>query len=250
MVRPKIIAGNWKMNGTAAQTEKLLKALIKGIIPKRGVTVVVCPPFTSLPLAAKILKHKKIKLGAQDLSDQENGAYTGDISATLLKSLNVKYVIVGHSERRQFHQENDQLVNAKAWRALQAGLTPIICIGETLEQRQKGNTEVTVNQQLDGAIGGFGNSELEKVVIAYEPVWAIGTGKTASPAMAQDVHRLLRNQLVDKAPDLGIIVPIIYGGSVMPENAAGLLSQPDIDGALVGGASLDAKRFISILQAV
>jgi len=250
MTRQKIIAGNWKMNCNVAETEKLLKSLIKGIRPKRGVTVVVCPPFTSLQMATKILKGKSIKLGAQDLSEHENGAFTGDISAKMLKLVGVKYVIVGHSERRQFHNENDKLVNAKAHRALQTGLIPIICIGETLQEREGEKTETVVVQQLDGAIADFGNNELKKIVIAYEPVWAIGTGQTATPEMAQVVHRLIRDKLGKLAPELAKSIPIIYGGSVKPDNAAGLLSQPDIDGALVGGASLDAKSFISILQAV
>ncbi len=249
MPRQKIIVGNWKMNCNVAETEKLLKSLTKGIKPKKGVVIVVCPPFTSFQTAAKLLKSKKIKLGAQDLSEHDNGAHTGDISAGMLKSAGAKYVIVGHSERRQNHNESDQLVNAKASRALKAGLIPIICIGETLKERENGMTEAVVTQQLDGVISGLGNSELKKVIIAYEPVWAIGTGKTATPEMAQEVHRLIRDSLANLAPKLSKLIPIIYGGSVKPDNAAGLLSQPDIDGALVGGASLDAKSFISILRA-
>ncbi len=249
MVRPKIIAGNWKMNCTPGETEKLLKALLKGFKLKKGVIAVVCPPFTSLPTASKIIKNKKLLLGAQDISEHTEGAFTGDTSARMLKSIGVKYVIVGHSERRQFHGETDQKVNAKARKALQFGLIPIICIGETLNQRESGTTETIVSQQLDGALGGLKETDLEKIVIAYEPVWAIGTGRTASSEMAQQVHKFVRDKLAQVSPNTAAIVPVIYGGSVKPANAAGLLSQPDIDGALVGGASLDAKSFISILRA-
>ncbi len=248
MARPKIIAGNWKMNCGVAETENLLKSLIKGIKPKKGVTTVVCPPFTSLQTAARMLKGRSIKLGAQDLSENENGAFTGEVSAEMLKSVGVKYVIVGHSERRQYHKENEKIVNTKASRALQTGLVPIICIGETLQERQEDKTEGIVTQQLEGATASFESSELKKVIIAYEPVWAIGTGQTATPEMAQKVHRFIRNILENRVPELANSIPIIYGGSVKPENAAGLMAQPDIDGALVGGASLDAKSFITILK--
>lgn len=247
MARPKIIAGNWKMNCSPAQTKKLLKSLLKGIKPKRGVTIVVCPPFVSLTTAAKLLKKRKILLGAQDVSENKNGAFTGDISAEMLKSIGVRFVIIGHSERRQYHKETDDLIHAKITRALEANLVPVICIGETLSQRNENMTEQIVIQQLNAAIAGFNNNQLRQIVIAYEPVWAIGTGKTASPEMAQEVHKLIRNQLSLKNLEIAQKVPIIYGGSVKPVNAAGLFSQPDIDGALVGGASLDAKSFITIL---
>ncbi|MGH8016404.1 MAG: triose-phosphate isomerase, partial [Candidatus Zixiibacteriota bacterium] len=249
MARPKIIAGNWKMNGSPAQTEKLLKALLKRAKPKRGVTVVVCPPFVSLPIAAKIVKNKKILLGAQDVSENKNGAFTGDISAEMLKSIGIKYVIIGHSERRQYHHEDDSVVNSKTLRALKRGLIPIICIGETLPEREAGAIKSIVAQQLSGAIRGLESAQLKRIIIAYEPVWAIGTGKTATPEMAQEVHLFIREQLALVNPTLAKSIPIIYGGSVKPENALGLMSQPDIDGALVGGASLDADSFISILGA-
>jgi triosephosphate isomerase len=249
MARPKIIAGNWKMNCSPAETEKLLKGILKTYKPKRGVIAVVCPPFVSLITAAKFLKKRKILLGAQNVSENKNGAYTGDISAEILKSAGVKYVIVGHSERRQFHAETDDLVHAKITRVLEANLIPIVCIGETLAQREANKTEDIVTQQLNGAIAGFNLDQLSRIVIAYEPVWAIGTGKTASPEMAQQVHQLIRSQLAQKHNELANKIPIIYGGSVKPDNAPGLFDCPDIDGALVGGASLDAGSFIAILNA-
>jgi triosephosphate isomerase len=248
MPRPKIIAGNWKMNGTPAESEKLLKAILKGYKPRKGVVAVVCPPFTSLATTAKIIKYRKIHLGAQDVSEYTDGAFTGDISAKMLKSIGVKYVIVGHSERRQFHSETDQKVNAKARKALETGLIPIICIGETLKERETKMTEAVVSQQLDGALADLKEADMKKVVFAYEPIWAIGTGRTASPEMAQEVHKFIRNKLELVKPSIAASVPIIYGGSVKPDNAPGLLNQPDIDGALIGGASLDAKSFISILR--
>lgn len=250
MARPKIIAGNWKMNCDPAQTEKLIKKLISVAKPKKGVSIIVCPPFVSLPITGKLLKKKKILFGAQDLSENKNGAFTGDISAEMLKSVGARYVIVGHSERRQYHKEDDALVNAKAQRALEVGLIPIICVGETLGERESGRTEPIIKQQLNGTLKSLDSSKMKMIVIAYEPVWAIGTGKTASPEMAQKVHRFIRSELAGIGPKLANLIPIIYGGSVKPENAAGLFNQPDIDGALVGGASLDAKSFLSILEAV
>ncbi len=250
MARQKIIAGNWKMNCTPAETEKLLKAILGKYKPRKGIVAVVCPPFTSLATASKIIKNRKIKLGAQDVSENDNGAFTGDISAKMLKAGGIKCVSVGHSERRQFHGEFDQKVNAKARKALDTGLTPIICIGETLRQRESNMTETIVIQQLDGSIAGLLTADLMKVVIAYEPVWAIGTGKTATPEMAQQVHKIIRDRLKQMDSKVASTVPIIYGGSVKPDNASALMSQPDIDGALVGGASLDAKSFLSILKAV
>lgn len=249
MARQKIIAGNWKMNCTVAETEKLLKAILKGARTVRGTKIVICPPFISLPVAVKILKKKRIELGAQNLSEFDDGAFTGEISGKMLKSLGVKFVIVGHSERRQFFHETSEIVKAKAKQALKFGLSPIICIGETIKERQASLTQEIVQQQLTASMAGFAESELNRVIIAYEPVWAIGTGKTATPEIAQEVHAFIRSILTKITPKLAQTVPIIYGGSVKPENAAGLLSQPDIDGALVGGASLDAKSFISILRA-
>ncbi len=250
MARQKIIAGNWKMNCSPAETEKLLKAIIKGHKPRKGIVAVICPPFTSLATAAKIIKSSKLLLGAQDVSEHNDGAFTGDISAKMLNACHIKYVIVGHSERRQFHGESDQKVNAKARKALEADLIPIICIGETLQQRESNMTEPIVIQQLNDSIAGLEAADLMKIVVAYEPVWAIGTGKTATPEMAQQVHKIIRDTLSQVNQKAALSVPVIYGGSVKPENASALLKQVDIDGALVGGASLDAKSFLSILESV
>lgn len=249
MARTKLIAGNWKMNCTVAESENLIKAILNGAKTVKGIKIVVCPPFTSLPNVAKILKGKKIELGAQDLSEFDDGAFTGEISGKMLKSLGVKYVIVGHSERRQFFRETSEIVRTKAKQALKNGLSPIICIGETIKERQLHQTQEIVQQQLTASTAGIAESELKKAIIAYEPVWAIGTGKTATPEMAQEVHTYIRSILSKMSPKLAQSIPIIYGGSVKPENATGLMRQPDIDGALVGGASLDAKSFISILRA-
>lgn len=249
-MRQKIIAGNWKMNGTIAEAEALISALLRGNTRTDGVIVVVCPPFTALSSASKLLQGKHIALGAQDMSQHPKGAYTGDISAEMLLTLGVSYVILGHSERRQYHAESDELVNVKAKAALAAGLTPIICIGETLTERERGLTEQIVGKQVDGVLAGFETAELDRLVIAYEPVWAIGTGRTATPEMAEDVHRFIRERVSKNVgAQAAERLPILYGGSVKADNAKGLLREPDIDGALVGGASLKANEFIGIINA-
>lgn len=248
-MRDIIIAGNWKMNGTVPETEALLKALLSGNHKKKGVKVVVCPPYISLSAANRLLTGSTIALGAQDMSEHQKGAYTGEISAPMLLTVGVTYVILGHSERRQYHAETDRMVNVKARTALKAGLTPIICVGETLEQREAGQTEDVIGVQVDGTLSEFTTDELKKSVIAYEPVWAIGTGKTATPDMAQAVHKFIRERLAGIDVEASRIVPILYGGSVKPDNAKELLAQPDIDGALVGGASLKADDFIAIINA-
>jgi triosephosphate isomerase len=249
-VRQKIIAGNWKMNGTIAGTEALIKELLAEDFNPERATVVVCPPFTSLYVAAKLLETGPIALGAQDMSQHQSGAYTGEVAADMLLTVGVSYVILGHSERRQYHAEDDRLVNAKAKAALSAGLTPIICVGETLEQREAGQTEQIVGQQVDGTLAGLSADLIAKSVLAYEPVWAIGTGKTATPEMAQAVHKFIRRKVVEVDAAAAGTLPILYGGSVKPENARSLLAQPDIDGALIGGASLKAADFVAIINAV
>lgn len=248
-MRRTIIAGNWKLFGTVAETENLIKGLLNGNSRSERADVVVCPPFTSLAAASSLLAGSHIAVGGQDMSEHEGGAYTGEISAQMLLTVGATYVILGHSERRQFHAETDQLVNAKAVRALASGLTPIICVGETLEERESGRTEQVVGAQIAGTLKGFTADDLKKTVIAYEPVWAIGTGKTATPDMAEAVHRFIRERLVAIDNAAAQTLPILYGGSVKPNNAAGLLSQPNIDGALVGGASLKADDFIAIINA-
>jgi triosephosphate isomerase len=249
-MRGKIIAGNWKMNGTVPETETLLKALLAGRPFPEDTTVVVCPSYPSLYPAGKLLKDSRIWLGAQDVSVHQKGAYTAEVSIEMLLTVGVRFVILGHSERRQYHAESDNLVNAKAKLVLEAGLTPIICVGETETERDKGKTEDVVGRQVEGTLSGFTADMLRKSVVAYEPVWAIGTGKTATPAMAQDVHKFIRDRIARIDASAAELVPILYGGSVKADNAEGLLSEPDIDGALVGGASLKADEFIKIIHAV
>lgn len=249
-MRRKIIAGNWKMNGTLDETEALIRGLLAGDSRNDRAQVVVCPPFTALETAARHLAGTHIALGGQDMSPHEKGAYTGDISAAMLLTVGATYVILGHSERRQYHAETDQLINAKARRALDAGLTPIVCVGETLAEREAGRTEQVVGKQVEGTLAGFSAGDLKRTVIAYEPVWAIGTGRTATPEMAEAVHCFVREKLSAIDQTAAEMVPILYGGSVKADNAAALLKQRDIDGALVGGASLKADEFIAIIRAV
>ena len=249
-MRPIIIAGNWKMNGTISETETLIHGLLGASSKDATAKMIVCPPYTSLAQAAKMLAGSHIGLGAQDMSQHEKGAYTGEVSSQMLLTVGVQYVILGHSERRQYHAESDQLVNAKAKAALSASLIPIICIGETLAEREAGRTEEVVGGQLAGSVEGLTTDQLKKSILAYEPVWAIGTGKTATPEMAQAVHKFLRAKLAQIDEEASPLVPMLYGGSVKPENAKDLLSQPDIDGALVGGASLKADDFCGIVNAV
>ncbi|MBU0983984.1 MAG: triose-phosphate isomerase [candidate division Zixibacteria bacterium] len=249
-MRRTIIAGNWKMNGTIGETESLIRGLLAGKSDNPKATVMVAPPYTALFPASKLLEGSHIALGAQDMSEHEVGAYTAEISAQMLLTVGVSYVILGHSERRQYHAETDSLVNAKTKRALDAGLTPVVCIGETLEQREAGKTEAVVGAQVDGTLKGFTPDQLAKIVIAYEPVWAIGTGKTATPEMAEAVHVFVRRKLAALDSKAAETMPILYGGSMKAANASGLLGQPNIDGGLVGGASLKADEFIGIINAV
>jgi triosephosphate isomerase len=249
-MRRKIIAGNWKMNGTAPETEKLLSELLADDAVGWKAQVVVCPPFTSLPLAAKILSGSRIALGAQDMSQHEKGAYTGEVSGAMLLTVGATFVILGHSERRQYHAETSALVAAKAKLALKLGLTPIVCIGETLAEREAGKTETVLADQVAQSLFGFSADDLGRTVVAYEPVWAIGTGKTASPEMAEEAQAFVRTQMSKIDSTTAKAVPILYGGSVKADNAPTLLRQPNIDGALVGGASLVAKEFLTIVHSV
>jgi triosephosphate isomerase (TIM) len=248
-MRQQIVAGNWKMNGTIPETEHLISALLSGDSNNKRATVVVCPPYTSLSSAARVVVDSHISLGAQDMSEHQAGAYTGEISAEMLLTVGVTFVILGHSERRQYHAESDDLVNRKARVALAAGLTPIICVGETLDEREAGRTEAVVAAQVNGCLAGMSADDLNKIVIAYEPVWAIGTGRTATPEQAQAVHALIRGIVREMDTRAAERLPILYGGSVKPTNAKELMVQPDIDGSLVGGASLKADDFISIINA-
>ena len=240
----KLISGNWKMNGSLAANHLLLSAFGEGLSCKPACDVAVCVPA---PYLAQVqsLKVSAIDLGSQDLSAHATGAYTGEISAAMLKDFGVRYAIVGHSERRQHHGESDALVADKAKAALAAGITPIVCVGETLLEREAGRTEEVVKRQLAAVIHANGHC-ISEIVVAYEPVWAIGTGTTASPEQAQAVHAVLRAQL-KAATDQSARVKILYGGSMNAANAASLLSQPDINGGLIGGASLKAADFLSII---
>ena len=249
-MRNKVIAGNWKMNKDVFETADLINGLKKSI-EKTNAEVIICPPFTSLVVAQQLLKGSTIKLGAQDVSVQDDGAYTGEISVKMLKSVGCEYVIVGHSERRQYFHESNDLINQKAKKVLASGMKSIICVGETLDEREKGITDKVITAQVKGVLAGLTQSELDRVIIAYEPVWAIGTGKTATTQQAEDVHQLIR-KLVAQLYSWAVAEKLIiqYGGSVKPENAKELLNQADIDGALVGGACLKAESFSGIVGAV
>lgn len=249
-MREIIIAGNWKLNGTIEETETLLNGLLNGDSKNDKVTVLVCPPYTSIQCAAKLVSGSHIKVGAQNMSAYENGAYTGEVSANMLLTVGATHIILGHSERRQYHGETDQFVNTKAKLALSKGLIPIICVGETIEEREAGKTDAVVGGQIDGCFSEFSTDMISRSVIAYEPVWAIGTGKTATPEMAQEVHKFIREKVALFNSKGAEIIPILYGGSMKPGNAAGLLEQQDIDGGLIGGASLKADDFIGIIKAV
>ncbi len=244
-MRRKLVAGNWKMHGNHRSNAELLA----GIAASRpfGCDVAVCVPYPYLAETAVALAASDLRWGAQDCSAHEQGAYTGEVSAAMLAEFGCRYVIVGHSERRQFHAESDALVADKAKAALSHGLTPIVCVGETLAQREAGQTEAVVKRQLSAVIHALGHCAGE-MVVAYEPVWAIGTGKVATPEQAQAVHALLRAQLKAATPHADQM-QILYGGSMKPDNAVSLLSQPDIDGGLIGGASLKAADFVAICRA-
>ncbi|MES2840255.1 MAG: triose-phosphate isomerase [Pseudomonadota bacterium] len=241
-----LIAGNWKMNGSLAANEALVKAMLDGLGGQTpAADMALCVPAPYLPQLQSLLTGSAIAWGAQDVSSHEQGAYTGEVSATMLKDFACRYAIVGHSERRQYHGETDQLVADKAKTALAHGITPIVCVGETLAEREAGQTDAVVKRQLAAVIHTVAHCTSE-IVVAYEPVWAIGTGKTASPEQAQQVHAVLRAQIA-AATQHPERVHILYGGSMNAANAASLLAQPDIDGGLIGGASLKAADFLQIV---
>ena len=251
--RKKIIAGNWKMNKTQGEARVLVEDLLQDIGRFDGAEIVLCPPFTALSAVSELLSSpanaSNIRLGAQNLHEAASGAYTGEISASMLRELYVRFVIIGHSERRQFFGETDASVNKKTKAALAAELRPIVCIGETLPERESDKWKDVLETQLKGGLEGFTEEDLASIVFAYEPVWAIGTGKTASPAQAEEAHQFIRGVLAKRfTPAAADKVRIQYGGSVKAENAKELLSQPNIDGALVGGASLDARGFTGIIK--
>lgn len=250
-MRKKIIAGNWKMYKTNSEAVSLVKQLKNKLAkkPLKKTTVIVCPPFTALTRVSEELKGSKIEVGAQNVFPIEEGAFTGEISPKMIKSTGAKYVIVGHSERRRYFKEDEKLINNKIKLALKHKLNVILCVGETLEERKQNLTQDIVANQIEWNLKGIKTSELKNIVIAYEPVWAIGTGKTATPKQAQEVHAFIRI-VVDAlySDGIGNRMIILYGGSVKPDNAEGLMSQPDIDGALVGGACLVANDFMKIIK--
>ncbi len=248
-MRTPIIAGNWKLNNTVSEAVDLTNELIDLVASCNGVEIVIAPTFTALDAVSNAVKNSNILLAAQDVYWEDSGAFTGEVSAPLLKDVGCDYVIIGHSERRQYFGETNETVNQKVKSVLAHNMKPIICVGEKLEDREAGRTETVIKDHVTGGTLGLSAEELLSSVIAYEPVWAIGTGKTATPAQAQEVHQNIRNLLSDAYTDeISSQVRIQYGGSVKPENAAELMAQPDVDGALVGGASLQADSFAQIIK--
>ena len=249
-MRTPIIAGNWKMNKNSLEAIAIAEELKRELVDVIGVDIVVCPPFTALQSVSEALTDININLGAQNIHWADSGAFTGEVGALMLKDFGVHYVIIGHSERRQYFGETNETVNKRIRAALKHDLTPIVCIGENLSEREAGQTFAVVGIQLEGSLAGLTPQEMEKIVLAYEPVWAIGTGKTATPQQAQEVHAFIRGVLLKMFGNkTAEAVRIQYGGSVTPENIASLITQPDIDGALVGGASLKAPSFAAIVKA-
>ncbi len=248
-MRTPLIAGNWKMNGLRADAEALARDVAARIPADNNVETLVCPPFVHLQAVAESLAGSVVRLGAQNCADTPQGARTGEVAADMLADLCVTYVILGHSERREFYAEDSALIAARANQAIAAGIRPILCVGETLEQRDSGRTEAVVQAQLDGVLERLGAEAFHGGVVAYEPVWAIGTGRTASAEQAQAVHAFIRSCLAAHDEQLADTTRLLYGGSMKPENAAELLAQPDVDGGLIGGASLKAEDFAAIYAA-
>jgi triosephosphate isomerase len=248
-MRARCVAGNWKMHGSLAANQRLLEAVRAGTQAVAGVTCAVCVPFPYLAQAEAALRGSGVALGAQTVSEHDAGAYTGEVSGAMLRDFGCRYAIVGHSERRALYGERDAQVAAKFVAAQRAGLTPILCVGETLAEREQGVTGEVVGRQLDAVLDAAGVAAFAQAVVAYEPVWAIGTGRTASPQQAQDVHEMVRARIGARDAAIGADVPILYGGSVKPGNAAEIFAMPDVDGGLIGGASLVAEDFLAIVRA-
>lgn len=248
-MRKKVIAGNWKMNKTTPEAIELANSLNRELYKVDDVEIILCPPFTALDEVSEVIYESNIELGAQNMHWEESGAFTGEVSGLMIKDLNCRFVILGHSERRQYFHESNEIVNKKVKAALKTGLVPIVCVGETLEEREKGKTFDVLTDHVTNSLKGLTADEIKNIYIAYEPVWAIGTGKTATPEQAQEAHQFIRG-LIKKnhsAQSADEII-ILYGGSVKPGNTKELVTQKDIDGALVGGASLDAKSFSEIVK--
>lgn len=248
--RKKIVAGNWKMNKSVNDAQSLAADIKRDLADCRDVDIVLCPPFTALKVVGEVISNTYIKLGAQNMHWEASGAYTGEISPNMLRDLFCHYVILGHSERRQYFHETDATINRKVKSALAANLQPIVCVGETLAERDGGQAQAVVKTQLEGSLAGFTAEELKTVIIAYEPVWAIGTGRNATPEQAQEMHAFARGVIKGISnEDVAAAMRIQYGGSMKPNNAVELLKQPDIDGGLIGGAALEARSFVEIVKA-
>lgn len=248
-MRKPLIAGNWKMFKTVQEAVNLVNTVKAGVHQIIDCDVVVCPPFTCLSTVNPLLDGTRIQLGAQNMHFEKEGAFTGEVSPLMLKDLGCRYVILGHSERRALFGETDGLINKKVKAALTFSLVPIVCVGESLEERESGKAKETVKKQFEGTFKDLNAEQFEKLVIAYEPVWAIGTGKTATPEQAQEMHELIRELIAQRTgKETASKIRILYGGSIKPENIAGLMAQPDVDGGLVGGACLKAESFIQIVS--
>ena len=248
-MRRSLVVGNWKMNGTLASAQLLAKGIIEGL-GSVDADIAVCVPYVYLPAISELVNGTALGLGSQNIADKASGAYTGEVSASMLKEFNTQYALVGHSERRSYYGDTDASVAARYVQAQEQGITPILCVGETLEEREQDQTFAVINEQLDAVIELAGIESFSKAVIAYEPVWAIGTGKTASDEQAQEVHYYIRQYIAAKDQAIAEKVQILYGGSAKPDNAKGLFAQPDIDGGLIGGASLEAESFLSVFKSV
>ncbi|MBK1723067.1 triose-phosphate isomerase [Thiocystis violacea] len=248
-MRQPLIAGNWKMNGTRSGAEALIKGVLEGASLVGRAEVAVCPPFVFLDAAERLLAGSPVRLGAQNVCTEEGGAYTGEVAAAMLAEFGCRYVICGHSERREYYGETDEIVAKKLAVTIAHGMTPILCVGETLQQREQGEMESVIAGQVDAIMDRNGVASFAQLEIAYEPVWAIGTGRTATPEQAQEVHDFIRRRIAGQDPAIAAKVRILYGGSMKAGNARDLLSQADIDGGLIGGASLAADDFLAICQA-
>ena len=248
-MRRPFVAGNWKMNGSRERTRALVAGLCQAVRGLPEVEVGLCPPFVYVTDAGEVIGDAPVRLGGQTCAGVEDGAFTGEVSATMLADAGCSFVLIGHSERRTLYGEEDSDIAEKARLALAAGLSPVVCVGETLAEREAGRTEATVARQLDAVVERLDAEQLARIVVAYEPVWAIGTGRTATPPQANEVHAFLRGRVAQREPNVAAGLRILYGGSVKPENAARMFAEPDVDGGLIGGASLDSKQFIDICRA-
>ena len=248
-MRRSLVVGNWKMNGTLASAELLAKGIIAGL-GDNSADIAVCVPYVYLPRVSELVKNTALALGAQNVADKSSGAYTGEVSAAMLSEFDCKYALVGHSERRSYYGDTDESVAARFCQAQEQNIIPVLCVGETLEQREQDQTFAVINAQLDAVINLAGIAAFSAAVIAYEPVWAIGTGKTATDEQAQEVHQYIRQYIAAKDQAIADKIQILYGGSAKPDNAKGLFAMPDIDGGLIGGASLDAESFLKIYHSI